>query len=84
MAKKLTYFDLNGIAESIRYILHYTGQKFEDVRIQLKDWPIQEIKDSKYLCNTSVFLTYLYIQVPKQTYFFGMYLPNSYAGKREE
>ncbi|KOB75653.1 Glutathione S-transferase sigma 3 [Operophtera brumata] len=45
MAKKLTYFELNGLAESIRYILYYTGQKFEDVRHDLRTWPIKEIKD---------------------------------------
>ncbi|XP_047026340.1 glutathione S-transferase S1-like [Helicoverpa zea] len=32
MAKKLHYFNLNGLAEPIRYILHYTKQEFEDVR----------------------------------------------------
>lgn len=47
MSKKLTYFELNGLAEAIRYILHYNGQKFEDVRHDLKTWPIKEIKDSK-------------------------------------
>ncbi|KOB62848.1 Glutathione S-transferase sigma 3 [Operophtera brumata] len=46
MAKKLTYFELNGLAEPIRYILYYTGQKFEDVRNDLRKWPIKEIKDS--------------------------------------
>lgn len=48
MPLKLTYFELNGLAEGIRYILHYTGQKFEDVRHDLKTWPIKEIKDSKF------------------------------------
>ncbi|KAI5637753.1 glutathione S-transferase-like [Phthorimaea operculella] len=28
------------------YILHYAGEKFEDVRYELKDWPIQSVKDS--------------------------------------
>ncbi|KAI8420737.1 hypothetical protein MSG28_007960 [Choristoneura fumiferana] len=46
MAKKLHYFHLNGLAESIRYILHYGGQKFEDVRYDLKSWPIKSVKDT--------------------------------------
>ncbi|XP_045535338.1 glutathione S-transferase [Papilio machaon] len=45
MAKKLHYFDLNGIAESIRYLLHYGGQKFEDIRYEVKTWPDKNIKD---------------------------------------
>ncbi|XP_053605232.1 glutathione S-transferase-like [Plodia interpunctella] len=46
MAKKLYYFEFNGLAESIRYMLHYSGQKFEDIRYERKTWPITEIKDS--------------------------------------
>lgn len=48
MARKLTYFHLNGLAESVRYLLHYGGHKFEDVRYDLATWPIREIKDSEY------------------------------------
>ncbi|CAH0723592.1 unnamed protein product, partial [Brenthis ino] len=46
MAKKLHYFDVNGLGESIRYILHYGKQKFEDVRYDFKSWPIKSVKDS--------------------------------------
>nr|AIL29320.1 glutathione S-transferase sigma 3 [Cnaphalocrocis medinalis] len=46
MAKKLHYFHLNGLAESIRYILHYAGEKFEDVRYDLSAWPIPHVKES--------------------------------------
>ncbi|CAH0399246.1 unnamed protein product [Chilo suppressalis] len=46
MAKKLQYFNINGLGESIRYMLHYGGHKFEDIRYELKDWPIQSVKDS--------------------------------------
>ncbi|CAK1543260.1 unnamed protein product [Leptosia nina] len=45
MARKLYYVDLNGLAESIRYILHYSGQTFEDIQYDHTKWPIQEIKD---------------------------------------
>lgn len=47
MTKVLKYFELNGLAEAIRYILHYTGQKFEDVRYDHSIWPIKEVKDGK-------------------------------------
>ncbi|XP_047999751.1 glutathione S-transferase-like [Leguminivora glycinivorella] len=46
MSKKLHYFNLNGLAESVRYILHYGGQRFEDIRYELSDWPIKHVKDS--------------------------------------
>ncbi|CAK1579573.1 unnamed protein product [Parnassius mnemosyne] len=46
MAKKLHYFNLNGLAESIRYLLHYAGEKFEDVRYDLKSWPDKKVKES--------------------------------------
>nr|AWX68889.1 glutathione S-transferase siama 2 [Heortia vitessoides] len=46
MAKKLHYFQLNGLAESIRYILHYAGEKFEDVRYERSAWPIQSVKET--------------------------------------
>ncbi|KAL4716302.1 hypothetical protein ACJJTC_014782 [Scirpophaga incertulas] len=45
MAKKLHYFDVNGIAESIRYILHYGGQKFEDIKYKGSEWPIESVKN---------------------------------------
>ncbi|XP_026732227.1 glutathione S-transferase-like isoform X2 [Trichoplusia ni] len=44
MAKKLHYFNVNGLAEAIRYILHYTKQEFEDVRHDLATWPDEEFK----------------------------------------
>ncbi|KAL0881859.1 hypothetical protein ABMA27_001632 [Loxostege sticticalis] len=46
MSKKLHYFHLNGLAESIRYLLHYAGEKFEDVRYDRSEWPIKSVKDS--------------------------------------
>ncbi|KAL0881820.1 hypothetical protein ABMA27_001598 [Loxostege sticticalis] len=46
MSRKLTYFEIPGFGETIRYLLHYGGLKFEDFRYQRKDWPIKEIKDT--------------------------------------
>uniref|UniRef100_A0A2A4IXL3 glutathione transferase n=1 Tax=Heliothis virescens TaxID=7102 RepID=A0A2A4IXL3_HELVI len=46
MPRKLQYFDFNGLGEKIRYLLHYTGQEFEDVRHDITTWPIPEIKET--------------------------------------
>ncbi|KAM3959771.1 glutathione S-transferase-like [Aphomia sociella] len=46
MATKLHYFNLNGLVEHIRYILHYAGEKFEDVRYERSEWPIPSVKDA--------------------------------------
>ncbi|KAJ8719135.1 hypothetical protein PYW07_016691 [Mythimna separata] len=46
MAKKLHYFNLNALGESIRYILHYTKQEFEDIRHDRETWPKPEIKEN--------------------------------------
>ncbi|KPJ21237.1 Glutathione S-transferase 2 [Papilio machaon] len=36
---KVTYFDAEGVAEAIRWLLAYGGQEFEDVRVGFADWP---------------------------------------------
>ncbi|EZA51025.1 hypothetical protein DMN91_003160 [Ooceraea biroi] len=36
---KLTYFNVTGLGECIRYLLSQCGIKFEDVRINFDDWP---------------------------------------------
>lgn len=36
---KLTYFNITGLAEPIRYILHQSGIKFEDRRLTFEEWP---------------------------------------------
>ncbi|XP_040274165.1 hematopoietic prostaglandin D synthase-like [Bufo bufo] len=41
---KLTYFNLRGRGEIIRYLFAYTNTEFEDHRIEFKDWPAH--KDS--------------------------------------
>uniref|UniRef100_A0A2A4IW80 glutathione transferase n=1 Tax=Heliothis virescens TaxID=7102 RepID=A0A2A4IW80_HELVI len=46
MPRKLTYFNINGLAEPIRYILHYTKQDFEDVRLEFGNWPDLKLKES--------------------------------------
>ena len=36
---KLTYFDIEGVAEAVRLALVLSGTPFEDVRVQFSDWP---------------------------------------------
>ncbi|KAL0132501.1 hypothetical protein PUN28_000326 [Cardiocondyla obscurior] len=36
---KLTYFNVTGLGESIRYLLSYLGINFEDVRLNFDNWP---------------------------------------------
>ncbi|XP_011879075.1 PREDICTED: uncharacterized protein LOC105568212 [Vollenhovia emeryi] len=36
---KLTYFNVTGLGESLRFLLNHCGIKFEDVRINFDDWP---------------------------------------------
>lgn len=36
---KLTYFNVTGLGESLRYMLNHCGIKFEDVRLNFDDWP---------------------------------------------
>lgn len=47
MAYKLTYFNLMGLGEPIRYLLHYGGINFEDVRVNFEEWPT--VKPSEYI-----------------------------------
>jgi glutathione S-transferase len=36
---KLTYFDIEGVAEAVRLALLLSGTPFEDVRVQFSEWP---------------------------------------------
>ncbi|KAG4075479.1 hypothetical protein HA402_003304 [Bradysia odoriphaga] len=36
---KLTYFSIKGLGETLRILFAYGGIKYEDVRIEEKDWP---------------------------------------------
>ncbi|XP_043251829.1 glutathione S-transferase-like [Colletes gigas] len=36
---KLTYFNVTGLAEGIRFLLHQSGIKFEDKRLTFEEWP---------------------------------------------
>lgn len=47
-AYKLIYFDVKALAECPRYLLHYGGIQFEDVRIPREDWP--KLKNCKTFC----------------------------------
>ncbi|KAL0832248.1 hypothetical protein ABMA28_001698 [Loxostege sticticalis] len=46
MSRKLIYFDVPGYSEAFRYMLHYAGLEFEEVRYQDKDWPDKAVKDA--------------------------------------
>lgn len=43
---KLTYFALKGLGEPIRFMLCYIEADWEDIRINVEQWPT--FKDSKY------------------------------------
>ncbi|XP_076287867.1 glutathione S-transferase S1 [Lasioglossum baleicum] len=36
---KLTYFNVTGLGEPIRYLLHQSGIQFEDNRVEFEEWP---------------------------------------------
>ena len=50
---KLTYFNWKGRGEVSRLILTKAGVKFQDVRVELEDWPALKEKTSEYCVITS-------------------------------
>ena len=46
---KLTYFNYRGRAEYARILFAVKGVQYEDIRIEVADWP--KIKPSKYTCS---------------------------------
>lgn len=39
---KVTYFSIKGLGEPVRLMLSYAGEEFEDVRLNMEDWPNQK------------------------------------------
>ena len=42
---KLHYFNITALGEPIRFLFHYGGINFEDIRYEAENWP--EAKKSK-------------------------------------
>jgi hypothetical protein len=42
---KLSYFNIRGRGEVVRWLLELSGVPYEDVRIEMQDWP--KLKESK-------------------------------------
>nr|BAN20340.1 glutathionetransferase [Riptortus pedestris] len=70
---KLTYFNVKGLGEGIRYLLAYSGKEFKDNRIDQSQWaslkgetpfgkvPVLEIDGKKYHQSTAI-LRYLAVE----------------------
>jgi len=68
---KLTYFNVRGLGESIRYVLSYSGKDFEDERLTFEQWPtfkpktpmgqmpILEVEGKPVLCQSMAICRYL-------------------------
>ncbi|KAI6181234.1 hypothetical protein M3Y98_00806900 [Aphelenchoides besseyi] len=49
---KLIYFPVRNMAEPIRMLFHIKGQRFEDVRVNMDDWP--KMKKGKGMRNSGI------------------------------
>jgi hypothetical protein len=58
---KLSYFDIRGLGETARLILHYANALFEDDRIKNEDWPSRKASMKKLHLFLSLFLIKLQI-----------------------
>ena len=63
---KLTYFNIKGIAEPIRFLLSYAGLEFIDERITEDSWI--KLKSSKYKLTKTMYdfcssLAYFYLNI---------------------
>jgi len=57
---KLTYFNVTGLAESIRYILNHCGIKFEDIRLSFDDWPKYKSSMSHMLLFCEMVISHIF------------------------
>lgn len=48
MPRQLYYFNVKALGEGIRYVLHYGGIEFEDIRIPSADWPNMKEKIGEF------------------------------------
>lgn len=54
----LVYFDVRGLAEPIRMLFHYAGEKFVDKRLPLDDaQQLEDYKRRKVTCLTFSWLS---------------------------
>lgn len=59
------YFNMNGLGESVRILLAYGGEGFEDHRVNAEDWPA--FKPSK------LWLYYIFRETYYIIMFFGLF-----------
>lgn len=66
---KLYYFPVRNLAEVSRMILHYVNQPFDDIRVEMSEWPM--LKPSKfYKYSAAIFYLsrFLLIIEPPKTF----------------
>lgn len=67
---KLTYLNITGFGEQIRYLFSYGEIKFEDNRIDEDKWPAVKPSEfsGKEMCNKFVLICVFYQQCPLDWY----------------